>query len=187
MPFLQDISVWWIALAIFCLRIVDVSLGTMRTISVVHGRVRLSVLLGFFEILIWVTAVSQVILRIREHPALIVAYASGFATGNAIGIALEKRMALGWCVVRMISREANIIANRLPAAAQVLALFRSEHREEGKSLVFVTCRRRDLPALLRAARGFDPDLFYVVERFSETSHLSPLPHPTGWRAVFKMK
>jgi uncharacterized protein YebE (UPF0316 family) len=55
---LDALPLWAIALIIFGLRIFDVRLGTFRTISVVHGRVRLAVLLGFFEIAIWVTAIS---------------------------------------------------------------------------------------------------------------------------------
>jgi hypothetical protein len=35
----------------------------------------------------------------------------------------------------------------------------------------------------------DPDLFFAVDPLRESSLGlgTPLPHPTGWRAVFKMK
>jgi uncharacterized protein YebE (UPF0316 family) len=180
-------SVWALAGLIFLLRIADVSLGTMRTISVVNGRLRLSVLLGFFEILLWVTAISQVILRIREHPALIVAYAGGFATGNAIGITLEKKLALGRSVIRVISVKGVEIAHALVEYGQVLGVFRSELKGTPTSLVFATLARKNLLQAIAKAREIDPSLVYVVERFSETSHLSPLPGATGWRAVLKKK
>ncbi len=92
----------------------DVSLGTLRTISVVHGRTRVSVVLGFFEVLVWVTAVSQVITRLDESPWLAVAYAGGFAAGNAVGIALEKRLKLGSVVVRIITAHQGRRDRRLP-------------------------------------------------------------------------
>lgn len=187
MELLYGWPVWGVALLIFSLRIVDVTLGTMRTISVVNGRVRLSVVLGFFEILTWLTAVSQAILRVREDPVLMVAYAAGFAAGNAIGITLERRLALGQCVVRFISREGHAVAEVLRAHGTVLGAFESDSPEEPDTLVFATLARRDLGPVVSAARAIDPGVFYVVERFSETSHLSPLPHATGWRAVFKMK
>ena len=114
-----ELPVWALAACIFLLRVADVSLGTVRTIVVVHGRIRLSVLLGFVEVLVWITAVSQVILRLRESPVLVVAYAAGFATGNAVGILLERRLALGHCVVRMISREGEAVARVLVSFGRV--------------------------------------------------------------------
>jgi uncharacterized protein YebE (UPF0316 family) len=184
---LAGTSVWALAAIIFCLRVGDVSLGTMRTISVVNGRLRLSVLLGFCEILLWVTAISQVILRIREHPLLVVAYAGGFATGNAIGITLEKKLALGRSVIRVISEKGEDIVHVLDEYGHVLGLFRSELDGSRTSLVFATLARKNLLRAVARARQVDPDLVYVVERFSETSHLAPLPSATGWRGVMKRK
>jgi uncharacterized protein YebE (UPF0316 family) len=185
--FIDALSVWGLAAGIFLLRVLDVSLGTLRTISVVSGRLRLSVALGFFEILLWVTAISQVILRIREHPALVVAYAGGFATGNALGITLERRLALGRCVIRLISERGEEIARSLPSVAKVLGVFQSELDGMRHHLVIATLARRNLRETVQHARTIDPHVIYVVERFSETSHLSPLPNATGWRAVFKRK
>jgi hypothetical protein len=72
-------------------------------------------------------------------------------------------------------------------AGRVLGLFRSELNGSSSSLVFATLERRDLARVIASAREFDPELVYVVERFSETSHLNPLPDATGWRAVLKKK
>ena len=54
-------------------------------------------------------------------------------------------------------------------------------------LVFATLARSDLPEAVRRAKAVDPDVFYVVDRFSQTNGRTPLPHPTGWRAILKMK
>jgi len=185
---IADTSVWTLAGIIFFLRIIDVSLGTVRTITVVNGRLRLSVVLGFFEILVWMTAISQVILRLREHPLLILAYAAGFATGNAVGIVLERKLAFGQCVVRMISKEGKDIAGVLSSLGRVVGVFRSEVNGSPSRLVFATLARRNLAEAIRRARTLDPELFYIVDRFSETSHIhTPLPHASGWRAILKKK
>jgi uncharacterized protein YebE (UPF0316 family) len=187
MGFTEELSVGTIALLIFALRTCDVSLGTLRTISVVNGRLPFSVLLGFFEILLWVTAVSHVILRLREHPVLAVAYAGGFATGNALGILLEKRLAIGRAVVRIISKRGVEVAEAIAPEGHVLGVFRSELNGSPSRLVFVTLARKELASVIERAREIDPELVYVVERFSETSLLTPLPAATGWRAVLKKK
>ena len=182
-----EVPVWALAALIFLLRVADVSLGTMRTIVVVNGRVTLSVALGFVEVLIWITAVSQVILRLRESPVLILAYAGGFAAGNAVGIVLERRLALGQCVVRLISSEGEKVARILSSVGQVRGVFSSEGGMSANRLVFATLARSDLPEAVRRAKAVDPDVFYVVDRFSQTNGRTPLPHPTGWRAILKMK
>jgi uncharacterized protein YebE (UPF0316 family) len=182
-----DLPVWALAGVIFALRVVDVSLGTMRTIMVVNGRLRLSVMLGFFEVLLWLMAVSQVILRLREHPVLVLAYATGFAAGNGVGILLERKLAFGQCVVRMISREGRAIARVLSSFGRVLGVFQSEVNGSPSRLVFATLARRSLPEAVRRAKDIDSDLFYVVDRFAETNQFTPFPHPTGWRAVLKKK
>ena len=185
--FNADLPVWVLAVVIFTLRVVDVSLGTMRTIMVVNGRLRLSVVLGFFEVLIWLTAVSQVILRVREHPILALAYATGFAAGNAAGILLERKLAFGQCVLRVISIKGQAIARVLSTLGRVVGVFQSEVYGATSRLVFATLASRDLPEAVRRARDIDPGLFYVVDRFAETNHFTPFPHPSGWRAVLKKK
>ena len=188
MNVIDSMPVWALAVCIFLLRICDVSLGTLRTVSVVQGRLALSVSIGFFEILIWVTAVSQVILRIQESPVLLLAFAAGFAVGNACGITLERHLGIGRCVVRMIaSQEAEAIAKQLRAMGHVLTTFIGAGRDGRRTLMFTTCSRRKLQRVIDIAAALDPHLFYTVERFSQTGHISPLPHPTGWRGVFKKK
>ncbi|MCG6922393.1 MAG: DUF5698 domain-containing protein [Acidobacteria bacterium] len=159
----------------------------MRTIVVVNGRIRLSVALGFLEVLIWIIAISQVILGLRESPVLVVAYAGGFAAGNAVGILLERRLALGQCVIRVITSHGEDVAGALSQVGRVRGVFRSEVEGPSTCLVFATLARSDLPEAVRKAKAVDPDVFYVVDRFSETNGRTPLPGATGWRAILKMK
>jgi len=188
MDFINTVPVWIVAIAIFGFRVLDVSLGTLRTISVVQGRVCLSVVIGFLEVLIWITAVSQVVLRIHESPFLLVAYSAGFATGNACGIALEKALAIGTCVIRMIcSNGGQLIADTLRSHGYTLTTFEGQGRDGRRMLLLIACPRRDLMKVVDTAARIDPHLFYTVERFSQAAHVDPVPHHTGWRAVFKKK
>ena len=188
MPFFATFPVWAVAVLVFSLRIVDVTIGTMRTIMVVSGRVTLAVVLGFFELLIWATAVSQVILMVPDHPILLVPYAAGFAAGNAVGILLERRLALGSCVVRMLTERKGVeISRTLNAIGHHVTAFIGEGVGGPRTLVYATCARRQLPVLLDAAQRIDPTLFYSVERFSETGGVAPVMPPTGWRSVLKKK
>lgn len=183
-----SMPVWALAVCIFLLRITDVSLGTVRTILVVQGRLPFSVLIGFFEVLIWLTAVSQVIVRLRESPVLLLAFAAGFAVGNACGILLERHLGIGQCVVRMIAaQEGDAIAARLRGMGHVLTSFVGQGLDGPRTLMFTACSRRELHSVIAAAASLDPQLFYTVDRFSQTGQVGPLPHPSGWRTTIKKK
>jgi uncharacterized protein YebE (UPF0316 family) len=190
MDFLNDLPVIVLALTIFVFRIVDVSLGTMRTISVVQGMIKLSVILGFFEVLVWITAVSQVIVGIKNSPLLLLAYASGYAAGNAAGILLERRLALGAVVVRIISpRSGYDIADTLRAKQWGLTIFQGEGREGPVYMIYMTCLRKELPQVLDIAREIDPGIFYSVETAREWNRdlNPPSPPATGWRGLLQRK
>ena len=77
-------------LLIFCLRIVDVSLGTVRLIMVTRGIRKWAVLIGFFEVTIWVVAISQVMSNLN-NVWNVLAYSGGFASGTFVGMYLESR------------------------------------------------------------------------------------------------
>ena len=91
----------YLPLIVFATRILDVTLGTMRIIFVSRGRKYLAPFLGFVEVLIWITVVSQIVGRAQNIVAYI-AYASGFAVGNYVGMVMEDRLAIGTLVVRII-------------------------------------------------------------------------------------
>ena len=190
MDFLSHMSPWGLAALVFTIRIADVSMGTLRTISVVQGRLKLSVLLGFFEVLIWITALSQVITKATGSPLLVLAYAGGFAGGNAVGIMLERGLGLGSVVVRIISAQAGSeIARALRQCGQGVTVFQGQGRDGPVVLVYATCHRRALSSLLQIARETDPGIFYAVEPVQQWSGapVQPFPHTTGWRAVLQKK
>ncbi|THB71133.1 MAG: hypothetical protein D6B25_19140, partial [Desulfobulbaceae bacterium] len=94
---------WSYGLIVFAARVCDVSLGTLRTIAIVHGRTLMSFWLGFFEAGIWLAVVSTIVQTVSQQPALGVIYAFGFATGNLVGIKVEKLIAMGHLILRVIS------------------------------------------------------------------------------------
>lgn len=185
---LEQLPLIVVAAGIFCLRLVDVSMGTMRTLSIVHGRTRLAVLLGFVEVTIWVTALTTVIARVGDDPILVLAYGGGFAAGNAAGIAIERSLAIGKCVVRIISsHKGDEIAGAIRGIGHMVTTFQGREGELERTLVYAICERRRLGELLGHARAVDADLFYAVERFPQMSPLAPTFQPTGWRSVLKKK
>jgi uncharacterized protein YebE (UPF0316 family) len=180
---------WQVCIAIFLLRIVDVSIGTIRTIAVVRGRPSVAVCLGFFEVLIWLLAIAQVLTRVMHDPIVAIFYAGGFAAGNGVGIAIERQLSSRLAVLRLLStRHGQQIAVALQGAGRVLAILPGTTLEGPTHLVYVSTPIRQVPQVLDRARAVAPDLFFLVEPASQWSaNLQSLHRPTGWRAVFKRK
>lgn len=192
MGLLDGLPVWAMALAIFGLRVCDVSLGTLRTISVVQGKLPLAVTLGFFEVLIWICGVSSVMTGIREHPHLALAFAGGFAAGNGVGILLERFIALGSVALTLISPGAGpAIAQELRARGQRLTTFAGEGRDGPVTMIYTTCPRRRVRWVLETARRLDSHLFYTVEPLREwrldRSLASPQPNATLFGSLTRIK
>lgn len=155
---------WIIAPLIFMARIVDVSLGTVRTIIVFRGYRILAAIIGFFEVSIWILAAGQVMKNLNELH-LIVAYAGGFATGNMIGIWLEAKLAIGNALVRAISANSNVHLSRKLREYKyfVIEVYGKGENADQVEISFIVEKRRKLPDLLKLIEETDSNIFYTVE------------------------
>ena len=87
---------------IFIARVGDVSLNTLRVMFVLNGKKNVAPVLGFFEALIWLLAIGQIIQNI-DNPVSYLAYAGGFAAGTYVGMTIEEKLAIGRVLVRVIT------------------------------------------------------------------------------------
>ena len=152
-----------IPLLIFFARIGDVSIGTVRLIFIARGVRTLAVVLGFFEVLIWVIAVSAVLVHLNNW-INILAYAGGFAAGNAIGLWIEGRLAIGAVALRLISRKnGKAIAQALRSANYRVTTIDAEGRDSAVIMVLVILSRRHAQKVLNLAREIDPDVIATLD------------------------
>ncbi len=189
MPWLDD--PWVLPFLIFFARIVDVSLGTVRTILVFRGHRLTAAFLGFFEIMIWLLAAGKAIQNL-DRWYLAVAYAGGFATGNIVGIWLESKLALGTELVRAISHNLDIdLAGRLRALGHsVTELAGSDENNTPVEVLLIVERRRRVPDLLRKILEIDPGAIITISDIKREVTMLPAPIPvlsTGWRGRTKKK
>lgn len=123
----------WLSLAsgllIFGLRIVDISLYTLRIIMIARGRKALAFTFALFQSMIFVNAIRAVLSNL-DKPLMVLGYSAGFATGLVVGMWLESRLAIGYTHLRIISSgRGQEITERL--------------RREGYAVTEVACRGRD--------------------------------------------
>lgn len=155
----------WVILPalIFVARILDVSLGTMRIVFVSRGKKFLAPIFGFFEVMIWLLAIGQ-IMKNLSNVFCYLAYAGGFATGNFVGLYLEERLAMGMLVLRLITnRDASELIDFLRGEGYGLTSV-DAHGISGKvNILFMIIRRSELGRVVRIIQDFHPRAFYSVE------------------------
>ena|SRR5690606_17869374 len=153
----------WGPLVIFGLRIIDVSLATLRMLLAVRG-VKVAVpIIGFFEVLVWVSAVGTVI-RHLDSGLHLIGYAAGFSTGALVGLMLEERMALGMATIRVVSRYGGVeLAEGLRELGFGVTEFAGQGRDGKVEVVDAVLRRRDLPQVLKQVEYWDPEAFVTIQ------------------------
>jgi uncharacterized protein YebE (UPF0316 family) len=150
-------------LLIFLLRLCDVSLGTLRSLYVVRGDRRVAVPLAFGESLIWVIAIARIMKDVNGgHAYNVLAYAGGYAAGCYMGITIERWIASGWILVRIITKDDALTAavrERDFGVTQV----KGEGRHGEQMLLFIVAPRRRGDELLKLVNDKDASAFVTVD------------------------
>jgi len=153
----------WGPLVIFGLRICDVSLATIRMLLSVRGVKYAAPFIGFFEVLIWITAVGTAIQHL-DSPLHVMGYAAGFATGTLVGLMIEERMAIGMASIRVVSRHGGVeLAEAMRELGFGVTEFSGQGREGTVEVVDAVIRRRDLPSAMKAIDFWDPEAFVTIQ------------------------
>jgi uncharacterized protein YebE (UPF0316 family) len=154
---------------VFFAELVVVTLFTLRIIFIARGMKMLAPLVGFFEITIWLFAISQVMQHLSD-PACFMGFAGGFTLGNYLGMLVEKWLALGTVVVRTITcRDTSPLVQELQEAHFGVTTLDAEGAKGPVKLVFTVVRRKELDGVLGIVRRFDPQAFYSVDEIQETA------------------
>jgi uncharacterized protein YebE (UPF0316 family) len=148
---------------IFFARICDVSLGTLRIMVVGRGMRVYASLLGFMEVFIWLLAISQVLQNLTGIVSY-VAYCGGFAAGTFVGMTIERRLAFGTAMIRIIvPGEATDLVNRLVGGGHRITRLVAKGERTPVEIIFSIVKRKSLADVLKIIKGYKPDIFYSVE------------------------
>jgi len=150
-------------LFIFLARITDQTIGTIRLIYATKGFKYLAPLVGFFESLIWLTAISQIMQHL-DNIYCYLAFAGGFAVGNFFGIYLEQKISIGIVLVRIIMKEYDLrLGDYLKAAGYGYTLMDAVGRKGSVKILFSTIHRKKLKKYIKTVYEVRPNAFYTVE------------------------
>ena len=175
----RPMEIFLAALMIFGLRLIDVSLGTLRIVLLTRGDGWRAGLIGFLESLIWVFAISQV-LRNLDDPVLMVGFAAGFGAGTFLGVLVEGWLAMGTKIVRIVaSVDSPQAAPVLRENGYAVTVLNGEGLQGEVRLALTVVPRRQLRKVLGIIYETNPKAFVTFEHVR-------LP-PSGFRSATSVR
>lgn len=180
-----------IPLMIFCARICDVSIGTVRYLLISRGFKNYAPVFGFFEVIIWLIAMGQVMKNIT-NPLCYIAYGGGFAAGTYIGMEIEERMKLGYSIIRLITaKPAEDFIARLRKDNFRVTNFEAQGAFGKVTIIFMVVKRVNIQQLITLIRDFNPKAFFTIEDIRSSEGIVPaetsfseLLHFKRWLSFF---
>ena len=142
-------------------RITDVSLDTIRTVSIIQGRRTFAAVLGFFEATVYICAVAKVLLNMNQ-PVYALAYGLGFALGTYLGMVIEQRLAFGKQLVWFLTPKAPQLAKVLRAGNYRVAELKGHTVDGDQTILCVELPRREVQKLIRLASAVDEHCVFIV-------------------------
>ena len=165
----------WIILPclIFFARVCDVSLGTIRIIFISKGIKYLAPLIGFFELLIWILAISQIMQNLTNIYYYFF-YAGGFAIGNLVGIVIEEKLSIGTVGIRIITRQdAGELVNALKKSNYGITVVDAEGSKGKVKIIFSVINRQNIKKVINLVKHYNPKAFYHIEDIRYVSETLP--------------
>ncbi len=179
----------WMPIGIFLAELMVVTLSTIRIIFVSRGQKILASCLGFFEILLWLMAIGQ-IMKNLDSPLCHLAFACGFTMGNYLGIWFEGVLAMGKLGLKIVSPQtANPLANVLLERGFGLTLTDGMGNQGPVQVISMIIKRRDLKFVSNLIKTVDSQAFVAISEVQNTERgvfpatqglLSPLFDRLRW-------
>ncbi len=152
-----------LCIEIFLARIIDVSLGTIRTIIVVKGKNLIGSILGFIEVAVWFLVVEQALSTSNSNIFIVISYALGFATGTYIGGIISKKFINTKYEVQIIT-DYNVqkLVDYIRDSSMAVSILKLEGKNKNKYLLFVEIDSKHYNNLYKIIKSVDKDAFIIV-------------------------
>lgn len=154
-----------LCIKVFLVRILDVSLGTTRTIVTVKGKAVTASVIGFIEVLIWFLIVREALNTNINSIWVAVSYAGGFATGTYIGSFISNKYIKGNFGVQVIlSKNDDKVVDTIRKEGYAVSVIDVKGQEQNKDkyMLFIEIDKKRFNHLKTLIKELDDRAFIVV-------------------------
>ena len=152
-----------LCLKIFFVRIIDVSLGTARTIIMVRGKGLLASIIGFFEVFVWFLIVREALNTTESGFFIAISYSLGFATGTYIGSIFSEKFIESNLSIEVIT-EKKELADKIRKKNYGVSVLNVNGQEDvQKYMLMIEIKNRKLNNLKKLIDEFDKNAFMMIK------------------------
>jgi uncharacterized protein YebE (UPF0316 family) len=157
-------------------------MGTMRIITASKGMKTLTTIFAFFEIVIWLVAIGQIMQNLTNIFNYI-AFAAGYTIGNYVGLYIEEKLSMGILMMRIITKkDAEQLLAFMKSAGYGFTRVNAEGIYGPVDVIFTIIKRKELKKVVDIIKHYNPNAIYTVEDIKSVSTpLFPVAHKTGSR------
>lgn len=166
-------ELFMLCMKVFCARIIDVSMGTCRTIVTVKGKKMLASLIGFVEILVWFVVVKEALNTDETSFFVAISYAAGFATGTFIGGWLSSKFIKGNFGIQVItSKKDDAMIDTLRNEGYAVSVINVEGQDKTNEryMLFIEIDKKKFKNLKALIKSLDEKAFIVVNETREVEN-----------------
>lgn len=152
-------------LEIFAARIVDVSLGTLRTVFFVKGKTIEPFIIAFFEVLIWFVVAREALNTAGNMVLIAISYAGGYATGTFIGSKLSNFLVKGVIGLQVVIKNNSkklVKALRDNGYGVSVMDLKDDYDGKTKDMLFIQIKNNKLKEVTKMIKEYDENAFIVV-------------------------
>ncbi len=151
------------ALFIFALRVVGITISTIRVLVMMRGKKAAAFLFGFFEVLAYVVAIAKVVNNL-DNIWNVLGYCLGFSVGTVVGMLYDERTTSGYANVRIVSRyQAQAIIEQIHQAGFGATVGYGHGRDGTVGMIVAVVRRKEAEAVCDIAEAADANAFITIE------------------------
>ncbi len=158
-----------LCLTVFFGRIIDVSLGTIRTLLTVKGKRIIAATIGFIEATIWFLVVKEALNTGANSLWIVFSYAGGYAIGTYLGgFISNKIIKSNFCVQVIISQKNKKLVNALREEGYGVSVVDAKGHKSTKYMLFIEINHKSFKHLKELIMEMEPNAFIFV---NETKHI----------------
>lgn len=158
-------GLFFLCVKIFFARIMDVSIGTVRTMLMVKGKTLIMSILAFMEVFIWFIVAREALVSDIKSVFIPISYSLGYATGTLIGSFISNRFIKGIVGVQVVIEKKNtalLKAVRKHGYAVSIIDLKDDFQGNKREMMFFQINNRSLKKLISLIKKYDDKAFIVV-------------------------
>ncbi|MBE6140673.1 MAG: DUF2179 domain-containing protein [Firmicutes bacterium] len=152
-------------LKIFFARIIDVSMGSVRTVLMVRGKSLMAGAIAFVEVFLWFIIAREALSSEISSLLIPIFYSGGYATGTLLGTFISSKFLDGLIGVQVITLENNqkmLDEIRKNGFGVSIVDLKKDFEGKKKDMLFIQLHKKSLKILTKIIRKHDPNAFVII-------------------------